>query len=88
MLSFLAIAEMRGSMVTSYRDEASAYLEKDQGALARIKRVILRPKVEFDPSAKIPDADALGKMHDKAHDICFIARSITTEVSVEPSQSE
>ncbi len=88
MLSFLAIAEMRGSMVTSYEDEASAYLEKDQGALGRIKRVILRPRVEFDPSAKIPDPDALGKMHDKAHDICFIARSITTEVSVEPFQSE
>lgn len=88
MLSFLAIAEMRGCKVLSYHDEASAYLEKDQGPLARVKRVVLRPRVEFDPSGKIPDFDAFGKMHDKAHEICFIARSITTEVSVEPFQSE
>jgi organic hydroperoxide reductase OsmC/OhrA len=88
MLSFLAIAEMRGCKVLSYRDEASAYLEKDQGPLARVKRVTLRPQVEFDLSGKIPDFEALGKMHDKAHDICFIARSITTEVSVEFHQPE
>ncbi|MFJ6327887.1 MULTISPECIES: OsmC family protein [unclassified Rhizobium] len=88
MLSFLAIAEMRGCKVVSYYDEASAYLEKDQGALARVKRVVLRPRVEFDPSGKIPDRDALEKMHDKAHDICFIARSVTTGVSVEPDRSE
>ncbi len=88
MLSFLAVAEMRGFKVLSYQDEASAYLEKDQGPLARVSRVTLRPRVEFDPSGKIPDSETLGKMHDKAHDICFIARSVTTEVSVEFHQPE
>lgn len=85
MLSFLAIAEMRGCKVLSYQDDASAYLEKEQGQLARVKRVVLRPRVDFDPRGKIPEPDALRRIHDKAHDICFIARSITTEVSVEPS---
>lgn len=84
MLSFLAIAEMQGSRVVSYRDDASAYLEKDQGPLASISRVVLRPAVAFDPAGKIPDAAALAKLHHKAHDICFVARSIKTEVVVEP----
>lgn len=85
MLSFLALAEMQGCKVTSYRDQASAYLEKDQGPLASIKRIVLRPAVSFDPAGKVPDQAALEKLHHKAHDICFVARSIKTEVSVEPA---
>ena len=84
MLSFLAIAEMRGCKLMSYHDEASAYLEKDSGALARVTHITLRPEITFDPSAKVPDLDMLEKMHHKAHEICFIARSVTTKVSVEP----
>ncbi len=84
MLSFLAIAEMRGCRVLSYHDDASAYLEKDSGALARVTRITLRPEIKFDPSAKMPDLDMLEKLHHKAHEICFIARSVTTEVSIEP----
>lgn len=84
MLSFLAIAEMQGCKVTSYRDDASAYLEKDQGPIASVKRIVLRPTVTFDSAGKVPDAIALEKLHHKAHDICFVARSIKTEVVVEP----
>lgn len=85
MLSFLAIAEMQGCKVRAYSDDASAYLEKDQGPLASVKRIVLRPRVEFDPSGKVPDTAALEKLHHKAHDICFVARSIKTEVVVEPA---
>ncbi|RFC67605.1 MULTISPECIES: OsmC family protein [Mesorhizobium] len=84
MLSFLAIAEMHGCKVKAYRDEASAYLEKDQGPLASVKRIVLRPAVEFSPDGKVPDAALLAKLHDKSHDICFVARSIKTTVIVEP----
>ena len=44
-------------------------------------RVTLRPRVEWagDP----PDADALADLHHKAHEACFIANSVTTEVRVE-----
>ena len=84
MLSFLALAEMQGCKVKTYSDDASAYLEKDQGPLASVKRIVLRPAVSFDPAGKVPDGPALEKMHHKAHDICFVARSVKTEIEVEP----
>jgi organic hydroperoxide reductase OsmC/OhrA len=78
MLSFLAIATKKRLTVTSYQDEAVGFLENDAGKLW-IKRVILRPKVEIDA-----DAETLMQIHHMAHEACFIANSVKTEVTVEP----
>jgi organic hydroperoxide reductase OsmC/OhrA len=42
-------------------------------------RVILRPKVTIDS-----DAETLAQIHHLAHEACFIANSVKTDVSVEP----
>lgn len=78
MLSFLAIAAKKRLTVHSYRDEASGFLENDNGKLW-IARVILRPKVVIDA-----DAETLAHIHHSAHEACFIANSVKTQVSVEP----
>jgi organic hydroperoxide reductase OsmC/OhrA len=78
MLSFLAIAAKKRLTVQSYQDDAVGFLEDDGGKLW-IKRVILRPKVVIDT-----DAGTLAEIHHKAHEACFIANSVKTEVSVEP----
>jgi organic hydroperoxide reductase OsmC/OhrA len=78
MLSFLAIACKKKLTVQSYQDDAVGFLEDDGGKLW-IKRVILRPKVVIDA-----DAETLAEIHHKAHEACFIANSVKTEVSVEP----
>ena len=78
MLSFLAIAAKKRLMVHSYRDDAVGFLENDSGKLW-ITRVILRPKVEIDA-----DAETLAHIHHSAHQACFIANSVKTQVSVEP----
>ncbi len=80
MLSFLAIAARKKFIVTHYRDEAIGYLEKEGGKLW-VPRVILRPQVEFEHP---PDAQTLAEMHHQAHDDCFIANSVKTDVRVEP----
>ena len=78
MLSFLAIAAKKRLTVHSYRDDAVGFLENDNGKLW-IARVILRPKVVIDA-----DAETLAHIHHSAHEACFIANSVKTQVSVEP----
>jgi len=48
----------------------------------RITRITLRPKIAF--VAEGPDAAALDALHHEAHERCFIANSINSEVVVEP----
>jgi organic hydroperoxide reductase OsmC/OhrA len=45
-------------------------------------RVTLRPRVTF--SGPAPDAQELHALHHRAHEKCFIANSVKTEVVVEP----
>ena len=78
MLSFLAIAAKKRLTVHSYRDDAVGFLENDGGKLW-MTRVILRPKVAIDT-----DAETLAQIHHMAHEACFIASSVKTDVSVEP----
>jgi organic hydroperoxide reductase OsmC/OhrA len=78
MLSFLAIAAKKKLTVHSYRDDAKGFLENDGGKLW-MTRVTLRPKVEVDT-----DAQTLAQIHHMAHEACFIANSVKTQVSVEP----
>jgi organic hydroperoxide reductase OsmC/OhrA len=78
MLSFLAIASKKRVTVMAYEDNAVGFLENDNGRLW-ITRVILRPRVTCDA-----DAGTLAEIHHLAHEACFIANSVKTEVSVEP----
>lgn len=78
MLSFLAIAAKKRLTVKSYEDDAVGFLENDKGTLW-VTRVILRPKVICDI-----DAATLEQIHHMAHEQCFIANSVKTQVLVEP----
>ena len=78
MLSFLAIAAKKRLTVISYQDDAVGFLENDGGKLW-IKRVVLRPLVEIDA-----DPETLMQIHHMAHEACFIANSVKTDVAVEP----
>jgi organic hydroperoxide reductase OsmC/OhrA len=81
MLTFLAVASMKGFVVDSYDDAAVGHLEKNAGGKMAITRVDLQPKIVFS-GAKQPTAADLDALHDKAHKECFIANSVTTEVKV------
>jgi organic hydroperoxide reductase OsmC/OhrA len=45
--------------------------------------VTLRPKIQFS-GEKLPTREELTLMHHQAHEACFIANSVKTEVIVEP----
>ena len=78
MLSFLAICAKKKITVQSYQDDAVGLLENDGGKLW-ITRVILRPKVACNA-----DEQTLAQIHHLAHEACFIANSVKTQVTVEP----
>ena len=78
MLSFLAIAAKKKLTVESYTDEAVGYLENEGGKLW-ITKVILRPQVTINA-----DPALLAEIHHLAHQACFIANSVKTDVAVEP----
>ena len=82
MLFFVDFARRGGFVVDSYVDEAEGILDKrDDGKMA-MTRVTLRPKVTFS-GASPPTTDEIADLHHRAHEACFIANSVTTEVTIE-----
>ena len=81
MLFFLDFARRAGFMIETYVDEAEGVLEKRADGKMAMTRVTLRPNITWggDP----PGEAALADLHHRAHEACFIANSVTTEVQVE-----
>ncbi|HWY63258.1 MAG TPA: OsmC family protein [Rhizomicrobium sp.] len=81
MLSFLAIAAKKKVIMDSYEDDAVGFLE-NEGGKWWMTRVILRPLIKSSADAAI-----LAEIHHLAHQACFIANSVKTDVIVEPRLS-
>ncbi len=86
MLWFLSIAARRGFVVESYRDEAIGVMAKDASGKIAMTQVTLRPDVRLAGDKQLTDEE-LAAIHHEAHDECFIARSVKTEVRCEPVTS-
>lgn len=87
MLTFLAIAAKKRFVVDSYEDNAVGILEKNPAGKLAMTRVALRPVIVFS-GEKQPSEQQIEKMHHDSHEQCFIASSVTTDVTVEaPSQA-
>lgn len=82
MLTFLHRARLKGFKVTRYRDEAVGVMEKidDAGRMA-VTRVTLRPEITYQ--GRRPSDAERDQLHHEAHEECFIANSVKTEVVVE-----
>ena len=79
MLTFLHLAAKAGHVVESYDDTAEAVMSKTDGRVW-VSLVTLRPHVIW--SGTRPDELAL---HHAAHEDCFIANSVKTDVRCEPA---
>lgn len=83
MLFFLDFARRAGFVIDSYIDEAEGVMEKRPDGRICMSRVRLRPQIKWS-GEKRPDDAEIAELHHKAHDSCFIANSVTSEVTVEP----
>src|SRR5689334_12356834 len=82
MLFFVDYARRGGFVVDSYVDEAVGVMEKRTDGKIAITRVVLHPLIVFAGDRK-PTADEIERLHRRAHEDCFIANSVNTEVTVE-----
>jgi organic hydroperoxide reductase OsmC/OhrA len=80
MLSFLHVARLAGFTVAAYRDHAEGVMEDIAPGRQAVTRVVLHPQIEWAGSA--PDQEKLKRMHEEAHEVCFIANSVRTQVTV------
>lgn len=81
MLTFLYVASRQGFQVDSYEDEAIGVMTKNEKSVPWVSSVTLHPKIVYS-GEKLPTPDDVEKLHHLAHEQCFIANSIKTEVTV------
>ena len=81
MLFFVDFARRAGFVVDAYVDEAEGVLEKRADGKMAMTRVTLHPQITWGGTH--PDEAAIADLHHRAHEACFIANSVNTEVKVE-----
>ncbi len=79
MLTFLSLAAPKQLVVESYTDHATGVMEKVDGKLV-VSRVDLKPTVVY--AGEKPSAALEAELHHAAHEQCFIANSVKTEIRV------
>ncbi len=83
MLWFLDFAARGGWVVDDYADDAVGVMEEDASGRTAITRVTLHPVVRFVGERR-PDSAEHERLHHAAHEACFIANSVRSEVLCEP----
>jgi organic hydroperoxide reductase OsmC/OhrA len=81
MLTFLFLASKQGFQIDSYEDEAVGVMAKNENGVPWVSLVTLKPKIIYS-GEKLPSPADEKKLHHLAHEQCFIANSIKTEVVV------
>ena len=82
MLWFLSLAQNAGLDVASYRDSAEGEMGRIGPGKVALTRIVLRPAIAFAGAA--PDSQVLDRLHHEAHERCFIANSLNSEIVIEP----
>lgn len=81
MLTFLFEAAKRGLVVDRYGDEAVGTMERIAQGRYAVTRVVLHPQIAW--SGTEPDQAMLDELHHAAHEGCFIANSVKTQIDIE-----
>lgn len=81
MLWFLSIAAKAGFDVQEYVDKAIGEMHRNDAGKMFVATVTLRPVVTW-AGHREPTGDQLRHMHHEAHEECFIANSVKTEILI------
>jgi organic hydroperoxide reductase OsmC/OhrA len=82
MLSFLPLAAVGGFEVLRYEDDAVGTMTKNERGKPWVSEVELRPRITW-AEGKSPSAQQEAELHHRAHDDCYIASSVRTEIRVQ-----
>jgi len=81
-LWYLHLCSTSGIVVQNYTDEAEGTMNENKDGSGEFARVVLHPLVEVSAKSDRALAESL---HHKAHDMCFIARSVNFPVECRPT---
>lgn len=81
-LWYLGLCAQAGVVVTAYEDAAQGVMVEETGGAGQFVSVTLRPRVTLAAGS---DAGQARMLHQKAHEMCFIARSVNFPVACEPT---
>jgi organic hydroperoxide reductase OsmC/OhrA len=81
MLTFLYVAMRAGFVVESYEDDAVGVMRKNERGAIWVSAVTLSPRIVYGAD-KRPTAEDVAHLHHSAHEQCFIANSVKTEVRI------
>ena len=86
MLTFLYVAAKQGFVVDSYEDAAVGEMTKNDAGRMWVSKVTLNPAIAFGRD-KRPTPEQFDALHHLAHDECYIANSVKSDVVVHGSMS-
>jgi len=87
MLTYLYLAYQQGFQIDRYHDEAVGVMTKNEKGVPWVSLVTLYPQIAYSGD-KLPAAADEERLHHMAHEECFIANSIKTEVTVRGAKHE
>lgn len=85
MLFYLHMARDAGFVVNSYEDNANGILGKNASGRMAVTKVTLNPIISYE--GERPSKEQIEKLHHAAHEHCFIANSVTTEITTNTDNS-
>lgn len=81
MLTLLWLAGRQGFQADSYEDTAVGIMAKNERGAMWVSQITLRPRIQWS-GAKIPTQADLDSLHHHAHEQCFIANSVKTDIKI------
>ena len=86
MLTFLYVAAKQGYVIDAYADEAVGVMSKNERGKMWVSKVTLAPAIIF-AGGKRPTPAQFDELHHLAHEECFIANSVKSEIVVQGAMS-
>ena len=80
MLWYLHLCAVKGVVIQSYEDHAEGRMAVQKDGAGEFSEIVLRPQITISAG----DRSIAEAMHEKAHEMCFIARSVNFPVRCEP----
>jgi organic hydroperoxide reductase OsmC/OhrA len=85
MLTLLYVAMRQGFLVESYEDDAVGVMRKNDRGAIWVSAVTLNPRIAYGGDRR-PTTEDEERLHHAAHEQCFIANSVKTEITVTPRE--
>jgi organic hydroperoxide reductase OsmC/OhrA len=86
MLTYVYLACRAGFLVESYHDEAVGVMTKNERGVPWVSLVTLHPQIIYSGD-RLPTPADEAHLHHHAHEQCFIANSIKTEVKISGTET-